>query len=175
MNARLFCALSSGLSGPTKIWYRLPWLEQLLLSTLICPAMLPVGGPTLGSVTASTTAPAASVYVSPPSAERCTKIWEVVPKSWYSMYTWEGSLRPSSHMRSSNGTPAVAGFGVLKASAWLVERLPVTSAALRLTTARFGMLEFEGSGAFTATSPSPPPGANPLELQNGVTNMPQSG
>src|SRR5258708_34196388 len=78
-------------------------------------------------------------------------------------------------MRSSKGTPAVAGFGVLKVSARLVEWLPVTSAALRLTTARLGMLEFEGSGAFTATSPSPPPGANPLELRNGVTNMPQSG
>src|SRR3979490_1180022 len=78
-------------------------------------------------------------------------------------------------MRSSNGTPAVAGFGVLNVSARLVDLLPVISAALRLTTARLGMLEFEGSGAFTATSPSPPPGANSLELQNGVTNMPQSG
>src|SRR6202521_1174210 len=55
----LFCALSVGLSGPTKICYRLPWLEQLLLSTLICPAMFPVGGPTLGSVAASTAAPSA--------------------------------------------------------------------------------------------------------------------
>src|SRR5882757_5668075 len=88
---------------------------------------------------------------------------------------WEASLRPSIHMRSSNGTPVVAGLGVLKVSARLVDLLPVTSAALRLTTARLGMFAFEGSGAFTATSPSPPPGANPLELQNGVTNMPQSG
>src|SRR5260370_42576417 len=78
-------------------------------------------------------------------------------------------------MRSSKGTPAVAGLGVLKVSARLVDLLPVISAALRLTTARLGMLEFEGSGAFTATSLSPPPGANPLELQKGVTNMPQSG
>src|SRR4029077_14486104 len=56
-HALLLFALSVGLSGPTKIWYRLPWLEQLLLSTLICPAMFPVGGPTLGSVAASTAAP----------------------------------------------------------------------------------------------------------------------
>src|SRR6266481_4817142 len=78
-------------------------------------------------------------------------------------------------MRSSNGTPAVAGFGVLNASARLVELLPVTSAAVRLTTATLGVFAFEESGAFTATSPSPPPGANPLAVQNGVTNRPQSG
>src|SRR5437660_10450924 len=91
------------------------------------------------------------------------------------MYTWEGSLKPSMHLRSSKGTPAVVGFGVLNASPRLVDLLPVTSAALRLTTATLGMFEFEGSGLFTATSPSPPPGANPLAVQNGVTNMPQSG
>src|SRR6266436_7240613 len=78
-------------------------------------------------------------------------------------------------MRSSKGTPAVAGFGALKVSARLVEWLAVISAALRLTTATLGVFAFEGSGLFTATSPSPPPGANPLELQNGVTNMPHSG
>src|SRR6266487_2278756 len=44
-------------------------------------------------------------------------------------------------MRSSNGTPAVAGFGVLNASARLVELLPVTSAAVRLTF----VLERQGS------------------------------
>src|SRR5206468_10837036 len=98
------------------------------------------------------------------------KSWDVVPKSWYSMYTWEGSLKPLIHMRSSNGTPAVAGFGVLNASARLVELLPVTSAAVRLTTATSGEFAFEESGAFTATSPSPPPGANPPAVQNGVTN-----
>src|SRR4030081_1955353 len=78
-------------------------------------------------------------------------------------------------MRSSKGTCAVAGFGVLNVSARLVEWLPVISAAVRLTTARLGMFAFEGSGLLTATSPSPPPGANPLELQNGGTKMPQSG
>src|SRR6201982_1932519 len=78
-------------------------------------------------------------------------------------------------MRSSKGTPVVAGSGVLNASARFVEWLPVTSAALRLTTAKLGMFAFDESGAFTATSPSPPPGANPLSLQNGVTNMAQSG
>jgi hypothetical protein len=69
-----FCVLSLGLSGATKIWYRLPWLGQLLWSTLIWPAMLPVGGPALGSVVASTASFAALSYVSPPSSERCTKI-----------------------------------------------------------------------------------------------------
>src|SRR6266436_3449736 len=78
-------------------------------------------------------------------------------------------------MRSSKGTPAVAGFGVLKVSARLVDWLPVTSAAVRLTTARFGVFMFEESGPFTATSPSPPPGANPLVVQKVVTKMPQSG
>src|SRR5258708_31006006 len=71
-------------------------------------------------------------------------------------------------MRSSKGTAAVVGFGVLNTSARLVEWLPVISAAGRLTTATLGVFEFEGSGLFTATSPSPPPGANPLALQNGV-------
>src|ERR1700704_3479382 len=78
-------------------------------------------------------------------------------------------------MRSSKGTPAVAGLGGLKVSARLVDLLPVISAALRLTTAKLGMFAFDGSGLFTATSPSPPPGATPLALQNGVTNIPQSG
>src|SRR2546421_9781200 len=78
-------------------------------------------------------------------------------------------------MRSSKGTTAVARFGVLAVSARLVEWLPVISAAVRLTTARLGMLEFEGAGLFTATSPSPPPGANPLGVQKLLTNMPQSG
>src|SRR5438105_78173 len=91
------------------------------------------------------------------------------------MYTWLGSLKPLIHMRSSNGTAAVAGSGVLKASARLVALLPVISAAVRLTTARLGVFTFDGSGAFTATSPSPPPGASPLVVQKVVTNMPQSG
>src|SRR5882757_8282613 len=77
-------------------------------------------------------------------------------------------------MRSSKGTPAAATSGVLKVSARLVEWLPVTSAAVRLTTARFGTL-FNGFAAFTATSPSPPPGANPLVVQKVVTKMQQSG
>src|SRR5947208_3016160 len=63
-------------------------------------------------------------------------------------------------MRSSKGTPAAATSGVLKVSARLVERLAVTSGAVRLTTARFGMFMLEGSGLFTATSPSPPLGSN---------------
>jgi len=47
-------------------------------------------------------------------------------------------------MRIIGRNSAVAGFGVLKASARLVEWLPVTSAALRLTTARLGVFAFDG-------------------------------
>src|ERR1700730_17212951 len=78
-------------------------------------------------------------------------------------------------MRSSKGTWAAVGFGLLKVSARSVELLAVTSAAARLTTARFGMFIVDGSGLFTATSPSPPPGASPLIVQARVTKAPQSG
>src|SRR5437879_4866403 len=79
------------------------------------------------------------------------------------MYTVEGSLGASFHMRSSPGTNAAMVLGgVKKVSPRLVECVAVTpGASVRLLKARFGMAELLGSGAFTAISASPPPGATP--------------
>src|SRR5438309_8733852 len=79
------------------------------------------------------------------------------------MYTVEGSSTASFHMRSSPGTVALSRFGgVKKVSPRFLERVAVTpGASVRLVNARLGMAELFGSGAFTAMSASPPPGATP--------------
>src|SRR6266478_7318746 len=79
------------------------------------------------------------------------------------MYTVEGSLTASFHMRSSPGTNAATTLGgVKKVSPRFLELVAVTpGASVRLLKARFGMAELLGSGAFTAISASPPPGATP--------------
>src|SRR6266481_9135346 len=82
------------------------------------------------------------------------------------MYTVEGSSRASFHMRSSPGTSAATTLGgTKKVSPRLLERVAVTPGArVKLVKARFGMAELLGSGAFTAMSASPPPGATPRLL-----------
>src|SRR6266404_6689120 len=79
------------------------------------------------------------------------------------MYTVAGSLNASSHMRSSPGTDAAMTFGgVTKTSPRLVECVAVTpGASVRLLNGRLGIPELFGSGALTAISASPPPGATP--------------
>src|SRR5438309_522326 len=79
------------------------------------------------------------------------------------MYTVEGSSTASFHMRSSPETAALSRFGgVKKVSPRFLERVAVTpGTSARLVNARFGMAELFGSGAFTAMSASPPPGATP--------------
>src|SRR6266700_7064387 len=66
-------------------------------------------------------------------------------------------------MRSSAGTSAATTLGGVKnVSPRFLERVAVTpGASVRLVSARFGMAELFGSGAFTAMSASPPPGATP--------------
>src|SRR5260370_34740494 len=52
--------------------------------------------------------------------------------------------------------------GVKKVSPRFLELVAVTpGASVRLLKARFGIAELLGSGAFTAKSASPPPGASP--------------
>src|ERR1700752_4410741 len=79
------------------------------------------------------------------------------------MYTVEGSSKASFHMRSSPGTKAATVLGgVKKVSPRLLEWVAVTpGASVRLVKARLGMAELLGSGALTAISASPPPGARP--------------
>src|SRR5260370_17836488 len=79
------------------------------------------------------------------------------------MYTVEGSLGASFHMRSSAGTNAATTLGgVKKVSPRFLELVAVTPGARgRLVKARLGIAELLGSGAFTAKSASPPPGATP--------------
>src|SRR6266403_2747356 len=79
------------------------------------------------------------------------------------MYPVEGSSAASFHMRSSPGTNAATTLGgVKKVSPRFLELVAVTpGASVRLLKARFGMAELFGSGAFTAISASPPPGATP--------------
>src|SRR5713101_319692 len=68
----------------------------------------------------------------------------------------------SCHSRSSPATRAAATLGAVKLSPRLVEWAAVTpGASVRLVKARLGILEFRGSEALTAISPSPPPGATP--------------
>src|SRR5229473_2522478 len=91
------------------------------------------------------------------------------------MYTVDGSLKPSIHIRSSPGTIALTGFGIgnifaaidetLKVFPRSVEWAAVTSTNERLTKATFGigteLYTLLGSGPLTAISASPPPGATP--------------
>src|SRR6266571_7761844 len=79
------------------------------------------------------------------------------------MYTVETSFTASFHMRSSAGTSAATTLGGVKnVSPRFLELVAVTPGArVRLVNARFGMAELFGSGAFTAMSASPPPGATP--------------
>src|SRR6266436_6238991 len=79
------------------------------------------------------------------------------------MYPVEGSSAVSFHMRSSPGTNAATTLGGVKnVSPRFLELVAVTpGASVRLLKARFGMAELLGSGAFTAMSASPPPGATP--------------
>src|SRR5260370_16894526 len=87
------------------------------------------------------------------------------------MYTVDGSLKPSIHIRSSPETIALRGCGIgnvfaaidetLKVFPRSVEWAAVISTNERLTKATFGMLELVESGPFTAMSASPPPGATP--------------
>src|SRR5258708_33299616 len=92
------------------------------------------------------------------------------------MYTVEGSLGASFHMRSSPGTNAATTLGgVKKVSPRFLELVAVTpGASVRLLKARFGIAELLGSGAFTAISASPPPGAAPrlVALPTLVTQPP---
>src|SRR4029077_9371755 len=68
----------------------------------------------------------------------------------------------SCHWRSSPGTKAAATFGGLNVSPLSVECVAVTPGAkVRLVAARLGILKLRGSGALTAISASPPPGATP--------------
>src|SRR5216683_1354547 len=68
----------------------------------------------------------------------------------------------SCHSRSSPEIAAANVLGGKKLSARFVECVAVTPGTSdRLVTARFGMLELRGSGALTAISASPPPGATP--------------
>src|SRR5215470_16827868 len=73
------------------------------------------------------------------------------------------SLTASFHMRSSPGIKAATTLGGVKnVSPRFLEFVAVTpGASVRLVRARFGMAELLGSGAFTAISASPPPGARP--------------
>src|SRR5690348_6625467 len=66
-------------------------------------------------------------------------------------------------MRSSPGTRAATTLGgVKKTSPRFLEFVAVTPGArVRLVKARLGIAELFGSGAFTAISASPPPGAKP--------------
>src|SRR5437899_6463018 len=66
-------------------------------------------------------------------------------------------------MRSSPGTCAESRFGgVKKVSPRFLELVAVTPGTrAKLVRARLGMAELLGSGAFTAMSASPPPGATP--------------
>src|SRR5258705_13231514 len=66
-------------------------------------------------------------------------------------------------MRSASGINGGTKVGgVTKASARLVECVAVTSgASVRLLNGRLGIPELFGSGALTAISASPPPGATP--------------
>src|SRR6267154_2404258 len=79
------------------------------------------------------------------------------------MYTVDASFGASFHIRSSPGTSAATTFGGKKnVSPRFREFVAVTPGAnVRLVNARFGIAELFGSGAFTAMSPSPPPGATP--------------
>src|SRR6266403_4642293 len=79
------------------------------------------------------------------------------------MYTVDASSAASFHMRSSPGTHAATTFGGVKnVSPRFREFVAVTpGASVRLLNARFGIAELLGSGAFTAISASPPPGAKP--------------
>ena|SRR5207302_7556867 len=71
----------------------------------------------------------------------------------------------SFHWRSSTGIAAATTLGGLKLSPRFVECVAVTpGASVRLVSGRFGMFEFVGSGALTAMSASPPPGAIPRLL-----------
>src|SRR6266851_1526770 len=68
----------------------------------------------------------------------------------------------SCHWRSSPGTNAAATLGGLNVSPRSVEWVAVTpGASVKLVAAKLGMLELRGSGALTAISASPPPGATP--------------
>src|SRR6266481_3013166 len=66
-------------------------------------------------------------------------------------------------MRSSPGTNAAITLGgAKKVSPRFLELVAVTpGASVRLLKAKFGIAELLGSGAFTAISASPPPGATP--------------
>src|SRR6266436_3577938 len=79
------------------------------------------------------------------------------------MYPVKGSSVASFHMRSSPGTNAATTLGgVKKVSPRFRELVAVTPGArVRLVKARLGIAELLGSGAFTAISASPPPGATP--------------
>src|SRR6267378_3446874 len=79
------------------------------------------------------------------------------------MYTVDASFGASFHIRSSPGTNAATTFGGVKnVSPRFREFVAVTpGASVRLVNARFGIAELFGSGAFTAISASPPPGATP--------------
>src|SRR5258706_6082316 len=79
------------------------------------------------------------------------------------MYTVDASFAASFHIRSSPGTNAATTFGGVKSvSPRFREFVAVTpGASVRLVNARFGIAELFGSGAFTAISASPPPGATP--------------
>src|SRR5260370_9330062 len=91
------------------------------------------------------------------------------------MYTVERSSSASFHMRSSPGTCAATALGgVKKVSPRFLELVAVTpGASVRLLKARFGIAELLGSGAFTAMSASPPPGATP-SLGGLPTLLPQA-
>src|SRR5260370_39711749 len=87
------------------------------------------------------------------------------------MYTVDGSLKPSIHIRSSPGTIALTGFGIGNVFAAIDETLKVFPRSVewaagistneRLPKATFGMLELLEAGPFTAMSASQPPGATP--------------
>src|SRR5882762_3055925 len=79
------------------------------------------------------------------------------------MYTVDASFAASFHIRSSPGTSAATTFGGVKnVSPRFREFVAVTpGASVKLENAKFGIAELFGSGAFTAMSPSPPPGATP--------------
>src|SRR5712691_2904889 len=68
----------------------------------------------------------------------------------------------SCHWRSSPGIKADTALGTAKLSPRLVECVVVTpGTSARLDNGKLGILELEGSGALTAMSASPPPGATP--------------
>src|SRR5258708_22139023 len=72
-------------------------------------------------------------------------------------------MTASFHMRSSPGANAATTLGGVKnVSPRFLEFVAVTPGArVKLVNARFGIAELFGSGALTAMSPSPPPGAKP--------------